>query len=233
MTISKLLLAVSFLLLVHEGIGQTHRGVTKKPTSNPVSPQVSPTEAAHVAVMKFMAGLKIADLPEGREAVESTQWITGAADRGENFYSRPKYTSADSLYTKLFETDIDGVSGYKEFFSLQGINNAGASKSFKYLVVSFEDQRTGEWKILFAADDDGSFDFVRNARFFSGLLQDTSLTSARSNYLTYAKWSFLAGHLKDAAAALATAKTLPPDADPIIDLQVEALSNVLNAVTQK
>jgi hypothetical protein len=226
------------VFFIHESQGQTQKASsTKKSVSIPVASQVAPTEAAHNAVMKFMQGLKIADLPEGREALNSVKWITGAADRGENFYTTPEYTTADSLYTKLFETDRKGVFGYKEFFSLQGLNNAGTTKTFKYLVVAFKDQQSGEWKILSTFDnangDSTVFDFDLQAIFFGGQLQGNSVSSARSNYLSYAMYSFLAGHLSSAATALATAKALPSDSDPVINRQIDVLSNVLTAVAPK
>jgi hypothetical protein len=227
-----LLFALCIALWTSDGGAQTHKAASKAST-----PQLSPTEAAHDAVQKFMHSLKIADLPEGRESLESVQWITGTADRGSNFYSRPKYTSSESLYAKLFDTDRTGVQGYKEFFSLQGLNQAGSTKTFKYLVVAFKNQLNGEWKILGAFDDaegdDSSFDFAANAKFFRGQLQGNGFGSLRDNYLTYAKWSFLAGNLEDAATALATAKSLSGNPDSVTSVQIDALSRVLAAVVQK
>ena len=57
-----------------------------------------PQQQPSAAVDKFLAGLKLADLPEGKEMMGKTQWITGLADYGQNFYARPVYTSAETLF---------------------------------------------------------------------------------------------------------------------------------------
>src|SRR6266478_5428025 len=73
--------------------------------------QTSPTlqsdeSQAHETVMRFLQGVRIAQLSEGKRILAETQWILGQADRGANYYSRPEYTEASSLFAGLFDTDI-------------------------------------------------------------------------------------------------------------------------------
>src|ERR1019366_7073508 len=101
---------------------------TPKQTPTPATTVQSDQAKAHETVMRFLQGIKIAELPEGRKLLAETQWIVGEADRGENFYSRPQYTEVTSLYAGLFDTDVPLAKGYKELFAMKGVSVAGATK---------------------------------------------------------------------------------------------------------
>src|SRR5579863_4226111 len=107
---------------------------------------------AHDSVMKFLQGIRLAALPEGKRFLSETQWILGQADRGRNYYFRPEYTEVTSLYAALFDTDVLAVKGYKELFDMKAVTKAGTTRNMKYLVISFKDADSGKWRILSTLD---------------------------------------------------------------------------------
>lgn len=168
---------------------------------------------AHDAVKRFLQGIKLAALPEGKQMLVDTQWILGAADYGQNFYSRPDYTEVNSLYAGLFDTDVPGIKGYKELFDMKAVNKAGTTKNLKFLVIAFKDVDSEKWKVLTALDNDGdesALDLERNAAYFKNRLADTENTSAMENYQTYGQWLLVAGRINEAKTTLAFAKTASP-----------------------
>ena len=223
---------------------------TPKVTPTPPSgtPAVStPTEqaSAHEAVMHFLQGIKIAALPEGKQLLVDSQWILGDADRGKNFYSRPSYTEANSIFGSLFDTDIPTVKGYKELFDMKVQTQAGTTANVKFLVIAFKDVTTGKWKVFGSLDDLGDesgIDIDQQIEFFKGHLADTMYSSPRRNYSTYGHWLLLGGRLAEARTALSTAKTAPDsvnnlvlgslhDNDSIRDLQIDVQLAVIDRIT--
>jgi len=230
---------LTFVLCAALCAGQTsgRKPPPRPPVPPPTSTVTSDDAKAHDAVAAFLRGIKISDLPEGRKLLADTQWIVGEADRGENFYSRPQYTNANSLYSGTFETDVPHVLGYKELFEVNGVTEAGSTRSLKLLVIAFKDASSGTWKVLGSldnVDDDSGLDIDRQVSFFRGSLDDTRFTSAQTNYFSYGHWLLLDGRIREAKAALELARTSSTttslDAfthksggDPIRAMQINAL----------
>jgi hypothetical protein len=207
---------------------------TKRPT--PVSPTHKSEESqAHDSVMKFLQGLRMKELPEGKKLLAETQWILGQADRGQNFYSRPDYTEVTPIYAALFDTDVPSVKGYKELFDMKAVAEDGTARNLKYLVISFKDAIAGKWKILLSGS---GLDIDAQVEFFKNNLADTRYLSSKENYAIYGKWLLCAGRIKEARSALETAQTasdLSPysEPDPIHDIQISALLDVIGRVVPK
>ena len=194
--------------------------------------------------MKFLQGLRIAGLPEGKTLLAQTQWILGEADRGRNFYSRPDYTEVTPIYAALFDTDLPSVKGYKELFDMKAVSDAGTALNLKYLVISFKDIIAGKWKILRAIDglNNGSgsaFDMDAQVEAFKKELLDSKhLLSSKENYLYIGGWLLCDGRIKEARSALETAQTASDtgpysEPDPIHDIQISALLDVIGRVVPK
>ena len=202
------------------------------------------TAQAHDSVMKFMQGIKLAALPEGKKLMAESQWIVGPADRGENYYARPSYTDSASIYAGMFETDVPRVNGYKELFDMKAVTKAGITRSLKFLVLAFKDTDSGKWKVLSAIDDEDNgadIDIDHQITGFRELLHDTHVTSARENYAAYADWLIRAGRIREAKAAYESAKAastrsdvadlLKRDGDdPVRDLQIDFLLDVIQKI---
>jgi hypothetical protein len=218
---------------------------TKSAKPAPVSPSHQSEESqAHDSVMKFLQGLRIAVLPEGKKLLAETQWILGPADRGQNFYSRPDYTEVTSIYAALFDSDIPSVKGYKELFEMKAVTKAGTTRHLKYLAISFKDTIADKWKLLTTtddADDDSgnALDMDATVAFFKKNLTDTKCTSPRENYFLYGRWLLCDGRIKEARSALETAQTVKGTAnpnsifetdDPVRDTQIAALLEVIAKV---
>ncbi len=190
--------------------------------------------------MRFLRGIKIGELPEGRKLLAETQWITGEADR--HFYSRPQYTDVTSIYEGLFDTDAPPAKGYKELFDMKGVSVAGATKNVKFLVIAFKDANAGTWKVLGSldnADHDSDIDIEQQVSFFSTHVSDTRFTPAQENLFLYGRWLLLDGRIKEAKTPLESAKTASTMTnfhgprqweDPVRVLQINALIDVANKI---
>src|SRR5579872_5367762 len=144
-------------------------------SQNPISAEEA---LAQSAVAQFMRGIKLATLPEGKKMLAETQWITGLADRGENFYTRPEYTEIKSLFSGLFETDMASINGYKELFELDAVTQAGTVRKLKFLVIAYPDTRSRKWKVLQSLDNAGSeqsIDIEHQVVYFKDHLGDASV----------------------------------------------------------
>jgi hypothetical protein len=222
---------------------------TKPPTRSipkPSNPVVDDLAAAKEATETFLRGVKLADLPEGKEMLSGVQWITGEADNGKNFYTRPTFTEATTLFEKLFDTDTPGVKCYKRLLEMKAVSEAGTPVLLRYLMIAFKDQRTKQWKILGTVTDDG-VDLDRQIAYFRQHLQDTQSTSAQENYLSYGHWLFMAGRISEANQALTTALDASPHvSDPVMErvmskgkysdlahLQIQSLLSVISNIVPK
>lgn len=204
---------------------------------NTASPTLQSDESqAHEIVMKFLQGLRIAQLSEGKRLLAETQWILGQADRGANFYSRPYYTEVTSLFASLFDTDVPSVRGFKEMFAMKAVTKGGTTRNLKYLVIAFKDADSGSWKLFSTHDDadgESSVDVERQVEFFKSVLADTRYTSARDHFASYGDWLLRSGRIRAAKLVLEAAKKVSPASgiskvrDPIRDIQIDAVLAVI------
>jgi hypothetical protein len=213
-----------------------------RPTPNPSTPIVDDLIAAREATEIFLKGVKLADLPEGKEMLAGVQWITGEADNGKNFYVRPRFTEATTLFEKLFDTDVPSVQGYKRLLEMKAVSEAGTPLLVRYIMIAFKDQHTKQWKVLGTGTDD-SVDIDRQVAFFGRRLQDTQFTSEQQNYLSYGHWLLLAGRISEARQALITALGASPYSNDRVlgrrmdtysslhRLQIQSLLTVIENVT--
>src|ERR1035438_7125104 len=213
--------------------------VRSQPKSQP-TPQKDELTSAREATDKFLSGVKLAELPEGRQLLSETQWITGEADHGKNFYFRPRFTEVTTLFEKLFDTDVPGVQGYKRLLDMKAVSEGGAPLLTRYFMVAFKDRRTNKWKVLDTGTDE-SADVDRQIAFAGQRLHETAMTSEQDNYLNYGHWLLLAGRTKEARDALTTALSASPNiTDPnyprtdkyaaLHRVQIQALLGVIDAI---
>jgi hypothetical protein len=69
-------------------------------------------------------------------------------DNGANFYERPVYTDAKTLYEGMFDTDVAGVRGYKRLLAMDATNEANTPVKIRFLAIAYPEKSTGVWKVL-------------------------------------------------------------------------------------
>lgn len=204
-------------------------------------PQKDELTSAREATERFLNGMKLAELPEGKQLLSEAQWITGEADHGKNFYFRPRFTDVTPLFEKLFDTDVPAVQGYERLLDMKAVSEAGTPVLTRYFMIAFKDRRANKWKVLGTYD---SLDLDREVASAGQRLHETQLTSEQDNYLNYGKWLLLAGRTKEARDALTTAlnaNASPTTADRIVRqsmekyaalhrVQIQALLGVIDAI---
>ena len=203
-------------------------------------PQKDELTSAREATDSFLNGLKLAELPEGKQMLLETQWITGAADYGENFYHRPRFTEVTSLFEKLFDTDVPGVQGYKRLLDMKAVSEARTPLLTRYFMVAFKDRHANKWKVLETGTEEDA-DVDRQVMYFGQRLHKTEFDPELDNYLNYGRWLLVAGRTKEARQALVTALSASPKAtDPawpysevteaLHRLQIVTLLGVIDAI---
>jgi hypothetical protein len=169
--------------------------------------------AASRVADKFLNGIKHFDLPEGKALLRETQWVVGAADYGENFYTKPVFTEVTTLYEGLFPTDIPEVQGYKRLCQMKATSKAGTPLEIRYLMVEYRDKNSQAWKVFTAST--GGLDVDSEVSFAKSRLTQAQQTSAQENYGTYAFWLIHQGKIKAASDVLRIAlESNPKPEDP-------------------
>jgi hypothetical protein len=228
---------------------QPFQGQTQKP--NPVKrssevPTIAiadPLLAPKSVVSQFLKGIKILALPEGKQMLQDSQWEDGPIDRRDAFYVRPDYTSAESEYGALFPTDVPGVDGYKELFSMKVVTTGGAEKTEQFLVIAYCDAMTRQWKVLGSIgspDDDSAVDVDKSISYFGLHLNEVRSPLMQKNSLEgFAYWLSMGGQLNRASSVLQSAKAISVDTStsealrqlaPLIDSRIDMLSHVLASI---
>lgn len=185
-----------------------------EPTQSASNKSETPASDARVlseaakAADDFLQGVKLIELPEGKKLLLQTQWIVGDADYGENFYSRPEFTAATTLYEGLFNTDISGVQGFKRLVQMQAVSKAGTPLMLKYIMIAYKDLASKKWKILLTGT--GGLDVDHEADAAARDINNTRITSLQDNYARYGQWALCAGRIQEAKRALLQAMSASP-----------------------
>jgi hypothetical protein len=164
------------------------------------APVVDDLAAARSATDTFLKGIKIADLPEGREMLREVQWITGELEIG--LYEKPTFTEDTTVFQKLFDTDIPGVQGYKRLVEMTAVSEARTPLLVRYLMIAYKDHQTKKWKVLFTGTG-ARIDIDKMVTEVGNDLQ-TPTHSEQFIYSYYGFWLLMAGRLKEAKQALST-----------------------------
>lgn len=222
---------LSVMLVSEPAISQTKarpRAVPAPQSPAPAVPVADELTAARDATDTFLTGIKIADLPEGREMLSRVQWITGDAD---STVETPRFTEANTLFERLFDTDTPSVKGYKRLLDLKAVSQGGTPLLVQYLIIAYQDTQTKKWKVLGAGTGE-NVDIDSQVAFFSENLHDPYLSEQQS-YLTYGGWLLQAGKIQEARRALVTAQGSRDDGKYSGHhlLQIRALLSVIDGIT--
>src|SRR4030067_421297 len=157
--------------------------ISAESTQQNIDPQANKDSAM------FLQGLKIADLPEGKQILSKTAW---------KLEELPVLMSNETLFEGMFDSDIKGLFGYKRLLQVSLQSKAGTELKKKYILISYRDHTSGTWKVLsFRESADIEFEYnaakKRKDEMVLGLKGELQF-----NYGRYAFWASLLGKIQEA-----------------------------------
>ena len=165
--------------------------------------------AASKAADTFLTGVKLMELPEGKQMLAETIW----EDLDRRRY--PVFTDASTLFEGMFSTDIPGLQGYKRLIELKALSEAGIPLVKRYILIAYKDNTSGKWKVLeFREAEDLDHEARAAGKRAAGEnpgtreFPDLHLTPDQFTYRDYGYWSLLAGKISQAKAAYQKASEL-------------------------
>lgn len=145
-------------------------------------------EDAKKTTTDFLQALKILDLPEGKELLSELVF--------ESTKSFPVVSSSNTILEKLFDTDIDGIKGYKALLEIQSLSKANTPLTLRYLLISYLDKKENKWKVFSFRE---SIDTEREVMYSKQSLTDNN-DSRKMQYRlrNLAYWQIMNGELNGA-----------------------------------
>lgn len=176
---------------------------------------VAPVNAAESEAAKaadtFLKGIKLIDIPEGKEMVSSVSWNTIFPNLGTSNF--PTYTELNTLFEGSLACDTPGVMAYKRVLDIKAVSDAGTPLLKKYLLVAFKDHSDGTWRVFWfepsidvAAQAEGYRKYAEGKEQWPGNYGDRA-----ADWFSVALWSLLAGKVEDSRRALASARAELPE----------------------
>lgn len=172
---------------------------------------------------RFLEGLKIADLPEGKQILKETSW---------HLKEIPILHGQKALFEGMFDTDMPNMKGYKRLLEVTVQSKAGTNLTKKHILISYKDKHSGTWKVLAFRE---SSDVEAAVKYFKEKLGDTSIFKDQTNYASYGYWTSLAGKLQESFEAYKRAADLNR-ADPakyspqeVFDENVETIRRIIES----
>jgi hypothetical protein len=159
--------------------------------------QIDPS--ASKVVDRYLNGIKLIDLPEGKKMLSETEWEKPA------YNNYPVFTEASTLFEGMFSTDIAGIRGYKRLVELKAVSKARTPLIERYILISYEDKKSQKWKAFgFTTGTDVEYWVQATAK----RLGDTQFLSDQLNYRLYGYHLLLAGRINQAKEAFQKASQL-------------------------
>lgn len=181
--------------------------VTAPPQSTlTVAPTSGTLDAdAKATADKFMGAAKIAsEVPDARQIVRQLSWVE---------IHPPELIGETTIYEGMFDTDIQGIKGYKRLIEAKVRSQASTELTVRYVLVAYKDRTSGMWKVFDIRDLKGSNSTQIVEETAKGL-EDTSYGGKKqANYRRYAYWLAFDGKVGMAKQAYDRAVALN-NADP-------------------
>ncbi|WP_146228877.1 hypothetical protein [Mesonia sp. K7] len=152
-------------------------------------------EDAQKTTTDFLQALKILDLPEGKEMLSQVVFKPSK--------SFPVISSSNIIFEKLFDTDIDGIKGYKGLLEIKSLSKANTPLTSRYLIISYLDEKENNWKVFeFRETID-----IENEIFYAkqALTNETDSRKPQYRYRNLGYWQILNGELLASAHSYLTA----------------------------
>lgn len=178
-------------------------------------------EQAKTAADRYLQGIKIVDLPEGKRILNETAWKVGEI---------PVLIDYNTIYEGMFDTDVVGLKGFNRILQVKLQSKAGTELSKRYILVAYKDISSGKWKV-FDFRESADLEYEMNAA--KSNIGDTQYIKDQHNYRNYAYWAVLAGKLRVAREAYQKAAEVNrsnPDSyvsQEAFDRNVEFISSII------
>jgi hypothetical protein len=160
---------------------------------------------ARASADKFISAMKIAsEVPEARQTVRQLSWVDIHA---------MELIGETTIYEGMFDTDIQGIKGYKRLIEARLRSQGSTEASARYVLLAYKDRTSGIWKVFEIRDLKGSSSNNEVEAAAKGL-DDTSYGGKKQrNYRRYAYWLAFDGKVGMAKQAYDKAIALN-NADP-------------------
>jgi hypothetical protein len=138
----------------------------------------------------FLDGIKLGYTPEGKDMISKNAWFTDK--------QYPLCSEISTTADRMFSTDNPHIEGYQKLLQITQITETGNPKNKKYLLISYKDTVSGQWKIfdLRESTDTELEAFIAckdpDIQVIAG---DEVLQSAQYNYFQCGYWSAMTGKL--------------------------------------
>ena len=151
-----------------------------------------------------MGAAKIAsEVPDARQTVRELSWVE---------IHPPELIGETTIYEGMFDTDIQGIKGYKRLIEAKVRSQASTELTARYVLVAYRDRTSGTWKVFDIRDLKGASSAHEVEETAKGL-EDTRYTKKQVNYRRYAYWLAFDGKVGMAKKAYDQAVALN-NADP-------------------
>lgn len=97
-------------------------------------------KTAQAVVDKHLKGMSLSDLQEGRDMINETSW--------DAWQKPPLFLKYETLYEKMFDTDIPTIKGYKRLISAQIKPHYGDIATCRYVIVAYPGFQNKKWQVL-------------------------------------------------------------------------------------
>ncbi|MBM4307718.1 MAG: hypothetical protein FJ123_13395, partial [Deltaproteobacteria bacterium] len=95
---------------------------------------------AQETVDKYLKGMSIFELSEGKQMVAATSW--------PQWGNKPVLLKYETVFEGMFNTDISTIKGYKRLVDAWVKSEAGTPLPRRVLLIAYPGARDKEWRVL-------------------------------------------------------------------------------------
>lgn len=177
---------------------------------------------ARETVDKYLKGMTIFELSEGKQMVTATSW--------PQWGNNPVLLKYETIFEGMFNTDIPSIKGYKRLVDAQVKSEAGTPLRKRVLLIAYPDAKDKKWRVL--AFSTGT-DVESAIAYGEKEIGNIKYLKDQFSYRFLAFWYASAGRLKDSYRTYRKAADLnrenPDDSTPQsdFDIHVDTLRRIM------
>lgn len=147
---------------------------------------------------QFLQGVKIAELPEGKQLLDGTLW--------SNKIELPTLSETSLLFEAMFDTDISGLQGYKRLVEAKILSKGGIALTKRYILIEYEDRSSGKWKVLgFTPGTDLEHEIEESEKLVKS---EARTPQSQGIHRYFGHWLLMGGHVLSAEQQFAQAVSM-------------------------